>query len=160
MSDGLIQRTLDAHLAAFSWTDPITGEIVDASDIGFVQWSGIRFKPNIRQSYLRPTFPGSKRTTHFQGDPILSHMFGGYEIQAWRPEQFGEIAAKDLADAIARHFFPGTGANLYLATPDDEFIVQIENDPQTQRIPTSPEGGFEGASCRVNYFAQIPRTTT
>lgn len=156
-ADALILEAMDERLKLFSWTCPLTGEAVNAGLARNIQWSGVAFRPDPDVSYLRATLLPTAPITKFQGFPILVIKTGRYEVQCRRPERYGNIAALALAGAIARHFFPGSGKNLYLPTNGD-LIVQIEKEPEIDMLGTSPEGGFVVAYASVRYFAQVPRT--
>lgn len=149
-------RALDEHLQTFAWTDPLTGELIDGSLAKNVEWSGVRFKPDPEVSYLRPTFHKPRVFTNFRGHPVLSSRKGRYEIQCRRPARFGDHGAIALASAVARHFFPGSGANRYIATAGDEMIIQIETDCEVELTGSNPEATFGVAACTVHYLAQVP----
>ena len=155
----LIMEALDERLKTFAWTDPLTQETVDASLSRNIQWPGVKFRPDPEVSYLRPTFHKPLTLTNFRGHPVLSSRKGRYEIQCRRPQRFGDYAAVYLASAVARHFFPGTGENLYLATSGNEMIIQIEEDPDVGLNGSNPESNFVVASCQVKYLAQVPRSS-
>ena len=158
MEDALILEALDERLKLFSWTDPSTNEAVDAATAKNAQWSGVKFNPDPRVSYVRATLLSTAPLTRYRGFPLLSTKTGLYDVQCRRPEPFGNYGALALAGKIARHFFPANGENLYLPTSGGEMIVQIEEEPQVDILASSPEGGFVAASALVRYFAQVPRT--
>lgn len=160
MSEALIEEAFDERLLLFSWTDPHTTELIDASVAANIDWSGqgVKFKPNVDVSYLRATLHRPITKTQFQGHPILSTKTGFYEVQCRRPKAYGNKSALMLAGAVARHFFPATGANLYLPTSGNEMIVQIEEDPEVEILASSPEGGFVAAAALIKYKTQVPRS--
>ncbi len=156
MSSALIQEALDERLRLFTWSDADTGETVSASLPANIAWSGVRFSPHPERSWLRPTLLETAPITKYIGGSVLFTARGFYEIQCRRPERFGQYAARALADAVATHFFPATGSNLYL-NARNILIVQIEEQPAVELIGIGAEGGFIATAVRVRYFAQVPR---
>lgn len=157
MSSALIHEALDEHLKTFSWTDSETGEVIDASLPKNIKWSGVAFSPNPETSWLRGTLLEVAPLTKFIGGDVLFTARGFYEIQCRRPERFGNYAARALADAVATHFFPATGSNLYLDARNT-LIIQIEEQPAVEPVGIGPDGGFIAVAVRVRYFAQVSRT--
>lgn len=156
MSSALIIEALDERLKLFSWTDPDTGETIDAATAKNVAWSGVKFAPSPETSWLRPTLLEVAPLTKYIGGSVLFTARGFYEIQCRRPERFGHYATRALADAVATHYFPATGANLYLDARST-LIVQVEEQPAIDAVGVGAEGGFIAAAVRVRYFAQVPR---
>lgn len=156
MSSALIQEALDERLKLFSWSDPDTGEQVSAALAKNIAWSGVKFSSNPEVSWLRATLLETAPMTKYIGGSVLFTARGFYEIQCRRPERFGQYAARSLADAVAAHFFPTSGARLYL-NARNTLIVQIEEQPAIDLIGVGADGGFIATAVRVRYFAQVPR---
>lgn len=142
------------RLKTFNWTDPITGEVIDAgiaASPARVAWSGLTFKPQPRQSWVRPTILPLEPETSNLGWPTRATLRGFFVIDAFRPETYGDVAVYDLLAALAGHF-AGPENRAYFNA--DGMTVQVESEPVMGEVRL--DGGWRTASIRFEYFAQAP----
>lgn len=156
MSDeAAILSAFSERLKLFDWTDPLTSEQISGSITANPQrisWSGSVFRPQPRQSWIRPTLLPNEPETTTLGWPTRATLRGFFVLDAFRPENFGDVAVFSLASALSGHFAGAENRNYLNAAG---MTVQIEQEPVISDVRL--DGGWRTASIRFQYFAQAPR---
>lgn len=156
MSDhSAILTAFSERLKLFNWTDARTGEVINAATAASparVHWSGSVFKPQPRQSWMRPSLLPLEPDNVTLGWPTRATLRGMFVVQLFRPETFGDVALYDFAAAMATHF-AGAENRAYLNASG--MTVQLEREPEVGDVRL--DEGWRTASIRFEYFAQAPR---